>query len=78
MWIWAIRCAAFINNISATYYKKEMVWATPYELVHGEPYPDASIVVPFGCAVLVLLEKEEREKFKATCAMMIFVHYAQD
>ncbi len=54
------------------------MWATPYELVHGEPYPDASIVVPFGCAVLVLLEKEEREKFNATCAIMIFVHYAQD
>jgi hypothetical protein len=78
MWRWAIMCAAFINNISATFYKREMVWATPYELAHGEPYPDSSVVVPFGCAVLVLLEKEEREKFKATCAMMIFVHYAQD
>ncbi len=54
------------------------MWATPYELIHGEAYPDSSIVVPFGCAVLVLLEKEDRENFETTCAMMIFVHYAQD
>ena len=78
MWRWAISCAAFINNISATYYSKEKVWAVPYELVHGEPFPDVSIVVPFGCAALILLEKEDRAKFQSTCAMVIFVHYAQD
>jgi hypothetical protein len=78
MWRWAILCATFINNISATYYSKEKVWATPYELMHGEPYPDASVVVPFGCAALILLEKEDRAKFKSTCALVIFVHYAQD
>ncbi len=69
-------CAVFINNITASYYTKERVWATPWELIHGEPFPDSSIVIPFGCAALVLLNKEEREKFKGTCAMMIFVHYA--
>jgi hypothetical protein len=78
MWRWAIMCAVFINNITASYYTKERVWATPWELVHGEPFPDSSIVIPFGCAALVLLNKEEREKFKGTCAMMIFVHYALD
>ena len=76
MWRWAIISAAFINNITATYYKKEKVWATPWEVLHGEPFPDSSIVVPFGCAALVLLNKEERVKFKGTCVMMIFVHYA--
>ncbi len=44
--------------------------------MHGEPFPDASIVAPFGCAALILLDKEDRGKFKATCAMLIFVHYA--
>jgi hypothetical protein len=78
MWRWAIACAVFINNISATYYSREKVWATPYELTNGEPFPDSSIVVPFGCAALVLLEKDDRTKFQATCAMVIFIHYAQD
>ena len=78
MWRWAILCATFINNISATFYSKEKVWATPYEVVHGEPYPDSSIVVPFGCAALILLEKEDRKKFHSTCSLVIFVHYAQD
>ena len=78
MWRWAIICAAFINNITATFYKLEGIWATPWELVHGEPFPDSSIVIPFGCAVLVLLNKQERETFMGTCAMMIFIHYALD
>ncbi len=78
MWRWAISCAAFINNISATYYSKEKVWAVPYELLHGEPFPDVSIVVPFGCAALFLLEKDDRKKFHSTCSMVIFIHYAQD
>jgi hypothetical protein len=76
MWIWCIQCAVFINNITATYYSKENVWAIPYELMHGEPYPDSSVVVPFGCAALVLLNKKERKKFKPRCAMLIFIHYA--
>jgi hypothetical protein len=78
MWRWAVMCAAFINNITATYYKREQVWATPWELAHGEPFPDSSIVVPFGCAALVMLTKDEKQKFKATCAMLIFIHYALD
>jgi hypothetical protein len=78
MWRWAVICAAFINNITATFYRKEGVWATPWELNHGEPFQDSSIVVPFGCAALVMLTDDEREKFKATCAMLIFVHYALD
>jgi hypothetical protein len=48
MWIWAIRTAVFLNNITASYFSRERIWATPYELLHGEPFPDASIVVPFG------------------------------
>jgi hypothetical protein len=78
MWRWAIQCAAFINNITATYFKKEQIWATPWELNHGEPFPDSSIVVPFGCAALVMLTEDDRDKFKVTCAMMIFIHYALD
>jgi hypothetical protein len=78
MWRWAIQTATFIDNIAASYYKKEGVWATPWELVHGEPFPDASIVIPFGCAALVLLNEAERSKFKGTCVMMIFIHYALD
>jgi hypothetical protein len=78
MWIWAVATAVFINNIMAAYYSVQKVWATPYELQHGEPFPDASIVVPFGCGVLVLLTKGERAKFKSRCALMVFVHYAED
>jgi hypothetical protein len=29
MWRWAIVCAAFINNITASFYVLEGVWATP-------------------------------------------------
>jgi hypothetical protein len=76
MWIWCIQCAVFINNITATYYSRERVWAIPFELMHGEPYPDSSVVVPFGCAALVLLNKKQRKKFKPKCAMLIFIHYA--
>jgi len=78
MWIWAIRTAVFLNNITASYFSRERVWATPYELVHGEPFPDASIVVPFGCAALVLLDQKDLTKFGSRCAMMVFVHYADE
>jgi hypothetical protein len=78
MWIWSVRTAVFTNHIMACYYSEQQVWATPYELVHGEFFPDASIVVPFGCGVLVLLTKAERAKFKSRCALMLFVHYADD
>ena len=76
LWIYCIICAVFINNITATYFSKEKVWATPFELMHGEPFPDSGIVVPFGCGCLVLLREEEREKFKPRCALMVFLHYA--
>jgi hypothetical protein len=62
----------------ATYYKKKHIWATPWEITHGELFPDSSIVVPFGCAALIKLMEDEREKFKSTCAMVIFIHYALD
>ncbi len=78
MWRWTIIYAMFIMNKTAAYYRKEGVWATPWELTNGEPFPDSSIVVPFGCAALVMLTEDEREKFKATCAMLIFFHYALD
>ncbi len=45
-------------------------------MLFGEPFPDASIVVPFGCGALVLLDKDDRAKFKTRCALLIFVHYA--
>ena len=76
LWRYAILAAAFVNNITATYYSKEDVWATPYELVFGEPYPNTGIVMPFGCAALILLPKEDRTKFRSRCAMVIFIHYA--
>ncbi len=78
MHVWAVKTAVFVNNIMATYYSAQKTWATPYELIHGELFPDASIVVPFGCGVLVLLPKADRTKFKSRCALMIFVHYAYD
>ena len=76
MWIWCIECAVFINNITAAWYSYENIWATPYEIVHNEPFMDSSIVVPFGCGVLVLLTETERGKFQNRCALMIFAHYA--
>ena len=33
-------------------------------------------MVPFGCGVLILLNEDERGKFQCRCALMIFVHYA--
>ena len=76
MWRWCVACAVFINNITATFYSEENLWATPYEVVHNEPYPDSSVVVPFGCGVLVRLRDEEQSKFIPKCALMIFIHYA--
>jgi hypothetical protein len=78
MWIYAVRTAVFIGNISASFYPKYGVWATPYELVCNEPFPDASIVVPFGCAALVLRDSDDRPKFENRCTMMIFAHYADE
>ncbi len=76
MWVHAIKTAEFVNNITATYYSKQEVWATPYELVHGERFPDASVVVPFGCVALILLDTAERIKFQSRCVLMLFMHYA--
>jgi hypothetical protein len=78
MWVYAIRTAVFISNISASYFSVQNLWSTPYEVVHNEPFPDASIVVPFGCAVLVLRDSNDRPKFVNRCTMMIFVHYSDD
>jgi hypothetical protein len=75
-WRWAIQAAVFISNITATFYSREQVWSTPYTLVFGEPFPDAAIVVPFGCGALVLLDKDDRAKFHSRCALLVFVHYA--
>jgi hypothetical protein len=60
------------------FYSRQRVWATPYEVIHGEPFPDASIVVPFGCAALILLDADDRAKFKSRCSLLIFLHYAVD
>ena len=78
MWHYSVRSAAFVNNIAASYYSHQTVWATPYELIHGERFADSSIVVPFGCAALVLLDKKDRETFRDRCVLMIFLHYTDD
>jgi hypothetical protein len=78
MWIYAILSAVFIGNISASFYSVQRVWSIPYEVTHNEPFPDASIVVPFGCAVLVLRDSIKRSKFQNRCTMMIFVHYSDE
>jgi hypothetical protein len=74
-WKWGVLSAVFVANITATYYSREWIWSTPYTLLFGEPFPDASVVVPFGCGALIL-DKEDREKFKTRCALLIFIHYA--
>ncbi len=33
-------------------------------------------MVPFGCGALVLLDKDDRAKFKTRCVLLIVVHYA--
>jgi hypothetical protein len=78
MWIWAVKAAVFIYNITASYFSRQKVWDTPYEVIHGEPFPDTSIVVPFGCAALILLDADDRAKFKSRCSLLIFLHYAPD
>ena len=76
MWRWAIVAATFLNNITASWYSEEKIWAQPYQLIHGEPFADSSIVMPWGCAVLVMLTPDEVSKFKSKCALMILAHYA--
>jgi hypothetical protein len=60
MWIFAVKTSVFVDKITASYYSRVQQWATPYELVHGEPFPDASIVVPFGCAALILNDSKDQ------------------
>jgi hypothetical protein len=55
MWRFAILAAVFVNNLAATYYSTEKVWATPFEVIFGEPYPDTGIIMSFECAALILL-----------------------
>ena len=76
LWRYAIQAATFIYNITAGWYSQEQLWATPYELVYGEPFPDSSIVVPFGCGALILLPKRQRTKLGDRCALVVFIHYA--
>jgi hypothetical protein len=78
MWRFAILTAVFVNNLAATYYSTEKVWATPFEVIFGEAYPDTGIIMPFGCAALVLLRYDDRSKFKSRCILVIFVHYAEN
>jgi hypothetical protein len=78
MWIYSVHCAVFTGNICASYYPERGVWATPYEVVYNEPFPDASIIVPFKYAALVLRDSDDRSKFRNRCAMMIFAHYADE
>jgi hypothetical protein len=78
MWIFAIRAAVFVNNITAKFYRKKDLWAQPYQVVHGEAFADSSIVVPFGCGALILRDSDDRPKFQARCTLMIFLHYADE
>jgi hypothetical protein len=78
MWVYAVRTAVFVCNISASYYSKQGIWSTPYMLIHGESFPDSSIVVPFGCAALVLRDSDDRAKFANRAVLMIFAHYSED
>ena len=78
MWRFAILAAVFVNNLAATYYSTEKVWATPFEVIFGEAYPDTGIIMPFGCAALILLQYDDRSKFKSRCILVIFVHYAEN
>jgi hypothetical protein len=75
-WKWGVMSATFVSNITATHYSRERIWSTPYTFGFGEPFPDASIVVPFGCGALTLLDKEDRAKFQTRCALLVFIHYA--
>jgi hypothetical protein len=75
-WRWATLAAVFVNNITACYYSREGLWATPCELMCGEPCADSSVVMPFGCGALILLEKHQQTKFKSRCSMVIFLHHA--
>jgi hypothetical protein len=34
--------------------------------------------MPFGCAALILLPTDQRVKFQSRCALVIFVHYAEN
>ncbi len=78
MWIYSIRSAVFVNNIAAKFYRLKDLWAQPYQVVHGEPFADSSIVVPFGCGALILRDSDDRPKFNTKCTLMIFVHYADE
>jgi hypothetical protein len=78
MWIYAIRAAVFFNNITAKYYRKQDLWAQPYQIVHGEAFADSSIVVPFECRALILRDSNDRSKFQSKCTLMIFLHYADE
>lgn len=40
MWRFAIISAVFVHDITAGWCSFEQLWATPYELVFGEPFPD--------------------------------------
>jgi hypothetical protein len=46
--------------------------------VMGKLFPDASVVVPFGCAALILLDQKDLTKFKSRCALAVFIHYADE
>ena len=78
MWIYAVRAAVFTNNITAKYYRKQELWSTPFCVMHGEPFADSSIVVPFGCGALILRDSNDRPKFQKRCTLMIFLHYADE
>jgi hypothetical protein len=78
MWIYAVRAATFVNGITAKYYRKRDLWSTPFYVVHGEPFADSSIVIPFGCGVLILRDSNDRPKFEKRCTLMIFLHYADE
>jgi hypothetical protein len=69
------RCSS-TTNVAACCYSREGLWATPWELMHGEPHADSSAVMPFGRGALILLEQHQQTKFKSRCILVTFLHCA--
>ena len=68
-----MKSAAFISNITATFYSTPGVWATPYELVHGRGFRMLRLWSLLGALPLFFYEQA---KFKSRCVLMLFMHYA--
>ena len=49
----------------------------PHEFIYGQPHVDSDgIIVPWGCAALILIRSEIQQKFETKTVKVIFVSYA--